>query len=142
MKLQNWWFTTLLNINEAIQPPLKKNIKTDFLIIGAGAAGLSAAYSLMNKGLKVVLIEKNICGGNTTGKSAGFLTPDSELEMSQLLRRFGKEDAAYLWNVAAQGVYLMVDRVAKHNISCDLQKQDSLFLGNGQEGLKEVKKEM
>jgi gamma-glutamylputrescine oxidase len=142
MKLQNWWFTTLLNVNEAIQPPLQKNITTDFLIIGAGASGLSAAYSLMNKGLKVVLIEKNICGGNTTGKSAGFLTPDSELEMSQLLRRFGKEDAAYLWNVASNGVHLMVDHVTKHDINCDLQKQDSLFLGNGQEGLKEVKHEM
>lgn len=142
MKLQNWWYTTLLNVNESIQPPLQKNIRANFLIVGAGAAGLSAAYTLMNKGLKVVLIEKNICGGNTTGKSAGFLTPDSELELSQLLRRFGNEDAKYLWNVASQGVDLIVDHVTKHAIRCELQKQDSLFLGNGAEGLKEVREEM
>jgi gamma-glutamylputrescine oxidase len=142
MKLQNWWFTTLMNIDDRLQPPLEEDIKTDFLVIGAGAAGLSAAYSLMSKGVKVALIEKNICGGNTSGKSAGFLTPDSELEMSQLLRRFGHENAKFLWNVAVHGVHLMVSRINEHSMECDLQKQDSLFLGNGKGGLKEVRKEM
>jgi gamma-glutamylputrescine oxidase len=142
MKLQNWWFTTLMNIDDKIQEPLKKDIKTDFLIIGGGAAGLSAAYSLLNKGLKIVLIDKNICGGNTTGKSAGFLTPDSELEMSQLLRRYGPENARFLWDVAAKGIDLIVSHVTDNKFNCDLQKQDSLFLGNGKEGLKEILAEM
>jgi gamma-glutamylputrescine oxidase len=142
MKLQNWWFTTLMNIDDKIQPPLTTDIKTDFLVIGGGAAGLSAAYSLINKGLNVVLIEKNICGGNTTGKSAGFLTPDSELEIAQLLRRYGPENAKFLWEVAQKGVQLIVSHVNEHKINCDLQKQDSLFLGNGKSGLQDVISEM
>jgi gamma-glutamylputrescine oxidase len=142
MKLQNWWFTTLMNIDDKMQPPLTKDIKADFLIIGGGAAGLSAAYSLMNKGLEIVLIEKNICGGNTTGKSAGFLTPDSELEMAQLLRRYGPENAKFLWDVAQKGVQLIVSHINDYKIDCDLQKQDSLFLGNGKDGLNDVIKEM
>lgn len=95
----------------------------------------------MTKGLKVVIIEKNICGGNTTGKSAWFLTPDSELELSQLIRRFGNKVADYLWRVATKGVELIVSNVRNHNIDCDLQKQDSLFLGNGHGGLNEVMQE-
>jgi gamma-glutamylputrescine oxidase len=142
MKLQNWWFTTLMNIDDKIQPPLKQNIKADFLIIGGGAAGLSAAYFLMDKGLNVVLIDKNICGGNTTGKSAGFLTPDSELEMSQLLRRYGPDNARFLWDIAVKGVDMIASRVAENKFNCDLQRQDSLFLGNGREGLKEILQEM
>jgi gamma-glutamylputrescine oxidase len=49
-------------------------------LIGGGAAGLAAAARLMGTGKKVVLLERNICEGSSTGKSAGFMTPDSELE--------------------------------------------------------------
>jgi gamma-glutamylputrescine oxidase len=82
MILQNWWFTTLLGIKGLIRPPLKDHIKTDVSIIGAWAAGLAAALRLVGSGKKVVLLDRNICGGSSTGKSAGFLTPDSELELS------------------------------------------------------------
>ena len=78
--------------------------KTDVLIVGAGAAGLSAALTLMKKGLDVTIIDKNICGGSSTGKSAGFLTPDSELELSEILRRFGAQGAKDLWECAQWGV--------------------------------------
>ena len=142
MILQNWWFTTLLGIKDSIQPPLKANITADVLIVGAGAAGLSAAYALMNKGIKVVILEKNICGGSSSGKSAGFLTPDSELELSQLLRRFGKTGAADLWSVATKGVEMMANRINEHKIDCDFQVQDSLFLGLGKSGWNDIQEEM
>lgn len=142
MILQNWWFTTLLGINDPIKQALKADIKADVLIVGAGAAGLSAAYFLMNKGLKVVILEKNICGGSSSGKSAGFLTPDSELELSQLIRRFGKKGAADLWSVATSGVKMMAERVKKHHLNCDLQVQDSLFLGIGTSGWQDIQEEM
>ena len=85
--LHNWWYTTLLNTHAPFQPPLHNDITTDVLVIGGGMAGLHAALHLAQSGCQVTLIERNICGGSSTGKSAGFLTPDSELELSQLLRR-------------------------------------------------------
>jgi len=142
MILQNWWFTTLLGIKEPIRQPLRGHIKTDVLIVGAGVAGLSAALCLIGSGKKVVLVDKNICGGSSTGKSAGFLTPDSELELSQLLRKYGINGARDLWGVAAKGVEIMVDNIQKHRIECDLQVQDCLFLGKGASGWKDVQEEV
>ncbi|WP_166286662.1 FAD-binding oxidoreductase, partial [Candidatus Nitrosotalea sp. FS] len=118
------------------------HIKTDVLIVGAGVAGLSAALCLIGSGKKVVLVDKNICGGSSTGKSAGFLTPDSELELSQLLRKYGTVGAGDLWGVAAKGVEIMVDNIKKHKIECDLQVQDCLFLGKGASGWKDVQEEV
>lgn len=132
----------MLGTDDRIQNPLKSNIEADIVIVGAGAAGLSAAYSLMNKGIKVVLLEKNICGGNTSGKSAGFLTPDSELELAQLIRRFGVTGAADLWHVATTGVEMMANRIATHQINCDFQVQDSLFLGIGKSGWQDIVEEV
>lgn len=62
-------------------------MKADVLIVGAGASGLAAALAPMDKGLDVTIIDRIICGGSSTGKSAGFLTSDSGLELSQILRR-------------------------------------------------------
>ncbi|HJW19391.1 MAG TPA: FAD-binding oxidoreductase [Candidatus Nitrosotalea sp.] len=142
MILQNWWFTTLLGIREPLRPPVKGHIKSDVLIVGAGAAGLAAALCFIGSGKKVVLLDRNICGGSSTGKSAGFLTPDSELELSQLLRKYGIKGARELWEVAAKGVDLMVSNIQKYKIDCDLQVQDCLFLGNGSSGWKDVQEEV
>jgi len=142
MILQNWWFTTLLGIEDPIRPPLTSDIRADVLIVGAGAAGLSAALYFTGKGLKVVVLEKNICGGSSSGKSAGFLTPDSELELSQLIRRFGDKGAKDLWSVPVNGIERMKTAILNHNIACDFQTQDSLFLGIGNSGWEAVKEEM
>lgn len=95
---QNWWFTTLLIKQFKYCPPLNKSIKCDVLIVGGGLSGISAAAEFLNKGLSVVMIEKNIVGGSSTGKSAGFLTPDSELELHQLVRRYGIDAAKDIWD--------------------------------------------
>lgn len=141
MILQNWWYTTLLERKYSVCPPLHDKINSDVLIVGGGMGGLSAAYRLMNSGKKVVLLERNICGGSSTGKSAGFLTPDSELELSHLLRRFGKDGASDLWNVATNGAKQIISTIKTHQIECDLQEQPSLFLGLGNSGKNAIHEE-
>lgn len=125
-----------------MQPPLEGHKEADVLVVGAGAAGLAAANALKGKGRSVVVLERNICGGSSTGKSAGFLTPDSELELSQLLRRFGPGGARDLWECATRGGELIRAAVAEHGIDCDLQKQDSLFLGIGRSGARDIREEV
>ena len=141
MLLQNWWYTTLLGLKYTVCPPLREEITSDVLIVGAGIAGLSAALRLMDSGKKIVLLERNICGGSTTGKSAGFLTPESELELAQLVRRFGPKGAKDLWEVATKGANIIVSNIKKYNIKCDLQEQPSLYLGLGRSGRSAVQEE-
>ncbi len=142
MLLQNWWFTTLLGVENPISPPLTTDIKADVLIVGAGVAGLTAATALMDKGLNVVILEKNICGGSSSGKSSGFLTPDSELELADLIRRFGTTGALDLWGAGQKGADIIGANVKKYDIDCDYQMQDSLFLGIGADGWSDIKAEM
>ncbi len=139
---QNWWFTTLLIKQFQYCPPLDKSIKCDVLIVGGGMTGISAAAELMRKGLSVVMIEKNIIGGSSTGRSAGFLTPDSELELHQLVRRYGIEAAKEIWEMPCWGIDRLVENIKKFDIECGLLKQDSLFLGLGKGGKQAVEDEM
>lgn len=142
MIVQNWWFTTLLENKNSICNPLQSNIECDVLIVGGGMSGVSAAAAFIGKGLKVVLVEKNILGGSSSGKSAGFLTPDSELELSQLVRRFGIKGANEIWQIPVNGIELIKNYIEKYQLSCDFRVQDSLFVGIGKDGWKDVQDEM
>ncbi|MFI5235579.1 MAG: NAD(P)/FAD-dependent oxidoreductase [Gemmatimonadales bacterium] len=142
MIVQNWWYTTLLSVTEPMQPPLQAELTAEVLVVGGGMAGLMAAWRLMRGGRKVILIERNICGGSSTGKSAGFLTPDSELELSQIVRRYGVERARDLWEAPVRGIESITEAVTQHAIPCDLQRQDSLFVGNGSSGWRAAQEEV
>lgn len=142
MILQNWWYTTLLGLPEPMAPPLSDDIEADVVVVGAGMAGIAAALRLMSADRRVVVLERNIFGGSSTGKSAGFLTPDSELELAQLVRRFGPEGAKDLWRAPVRGIELMVSTAQRYAFDCELVKQDSLFLGNGSSGCEAVREEV
>ena len=90
-------------------PPLTKDIKCDVLIVGGGFSGVSAAAEFLKKGMSVVLIEKNIIGGSSSGRSAGMLTPDSELELHQLVRRYGAKAAGEIWEAPCRGIERVVE---------------------------------
>jgi gamma-glutamylputrescine oxidase len=139
---QNWWITTLMVKEHRYCPPLTDDIHCDVLIVGGGFSGVSAAAEFLLKGLSVVLIEKNIVGGSSSGRSAGFLTPDSELELHQLVRRYGTTAAAEIWEAPCRGIERLVGVINRHGIRCGLLKQDSLFLGLGSGGQEAVASEL
>lgn len=139
---QNWWFTTLLASRFKYCPPLKDDITCDVVIVGGGFSGVSAAFEFLQKGFSVVLIEKNIIGGSSSGRSAGFLTPDSELELHQLVRRYGTDAAREIWEMPCRGIERIVQAIKKHDIQCGLLEQDSLFLGLGKGGKEAVASEL
>lgn len=141
MILQNWWYTTLLSADTTPQPPLREKVEFEVAVVGGGMAGLHAALELAKAKKSVVLLERNVCGGSTTGKSAGFLTPDSELDLGKMVRRYGLKDAKLVWKMAEDGVALIVKSIKEFNIDCDLIEQDSLYLGLGKSGKKVVLEE-
>src|SRR3954470_12940832 len=139
---QNWWFTTLLVSQHKHCPPLTADIKCDVVIVGGGFAGVCAAAQFLRKGLKVVLIAKNIIGGSSSGRSAGFLTPDSELELHQLCRRYGNQAAGEIWDAPLRGIDIIVSAIKRHEKKDGLTEQDSLFLGLGKSGVEAAQSEL
>lgn len=111
---------------------LRKDISTDVVVIGGGMAGLAAAQSFRAKGLDVVLLEKSYCGAGATGKSTGFITPDSELSLSYLVRTYGPLEAKKIWDFVISGVTLIANNISKFNVDCDYQAQDTLVLAHSE----------
>ena len=138
---QSWWISTLLVKQHKYCPPLTRDIKCDVLVVGGGFSGMSAAIEFLKKGLSVVLIDKNMVAGSSSGRSAGMLTPDSELELHQLVRRYGAKSAGEIWEAPCRGIERIVANIQNLGIECGLLKQDSLFLGLGKGGQEAVDSE-
>lgn len=123
---------TYFYLNNKQPQQLRTGIKADVVVIGGGIAGLSAAQSFRRKGLSVVLLEKNFCGSGASGKSSGFLTPDSELNLSYFDRMYGSDIAKKIWGFVIGGVELVENNIKSFNISCDYQSQDTLVVANSE----------
>ncbi len=141
MLYENWLHTGSLDIKTPYCPPLKENIKTDCLVIGGGFTGLHAALRLVDGGKKVVLIEKRICGGDSSGESAGFLTPESEEDLTQIIETYGEEKGKLIYNVPLKGVQLIINTAKKYKFNCDLRKQDSFYFSTRRRDDKLIKEE-
>jgi len=120
---------------------LTENISVDVAIIGGGMAGLSAAQAFDGSGKKVVVLESGFCGVGASGKTSGFITPDSELELSHLIENYGKEEAKKIWTFVTSGVDDIRKNIETFNISCDYQVQDSYFISNSKKAFSKVKRE-
>ena len=104
---------------------LKKDISCDVVVVGGGMAGLSAAQHFAHAGSKVVLIEKNFIGSGATGKSSGFITPDSELSLDDIAKTSGFDEAKKIWNFINSGVDFIRNNITTHSLQCDYQEQDT-----------------
>lgn len=120
--------------SESVQP-LKGTIKTDVVIVGGGMAGLSAAQSFHDKGCSVVLLEKTYCGAGASGKSSGFITPDSEFNLSHFQRLYGPYEAKRLWDFVLSGVERIEKNIKTFSIDCDYSVQDCLVVANSTKAL-------
>jgi glycine/D-amino acid oxidase-like deaminating enzyme len=75
-------------------PPLDATIQADVAIVGGGYTGLWTALRLreLRPGARIVVLERDICGGGPSGRNGGFVTGWWD-ELPGLVRRFGEAAA-------------------------------------------------
>ena len=123
-------------------PKLEKDLETDVCIIGAGITGIMTAYMLLNKGLKITIIEKGeICSGvteNTTAK----ITSQHGLIYNYLEVTFGTEFAKLYLESNEEAIDIIEETIQKENIDCDFQRTDNYIYTCTNEYLQRIKDEV
>jgi gamma-glutamylputrescine oxidase len=108
--------------------PLRGAVSSEVVVVGGGIAGLTCAQTLAARGTEVTVVERAFCGSGASGKTSGFITPDSELELSDLVSNYGERRGQALWEFAKSGLERIRRTVEELAIDCDYQVQDSLFV--------------
>src|SRR5689334_17555325 len=123
--------------------PLGADARVDVCVIGAGIAGMSAAYMLMKKGKRVMVIDDGPVGSGMTSRTTAHLMSAIDDRYYELERLHG-EDGAKLAATSHRAAIEAIEAIVAHEgIDCDFARLDGyLFLppdGDAEELLHEYR---
>ncbi len=102
--------------------PLERPGHFDVVVVGGGITGLSAAHFLKAAGKKVCLLERERLGSGDTGQTTAHLTCVTDTRLTQLVKSFGREQAALTW-YAGNSALDLIERIATdHGIPCEFRR--------------------
>jgi gamma-glutamylputrescine oxidase len=115
----SYYLATAVGIED--RPKLEGEERADVCVIGGGYTGLSAALNLAERGYDVVLLEAERIGWGASGRNGGLIGSGQRKDALELEELFGFEQSKAFWDIAEDAKAEIRDRVAKHDIDCDLQ---------------------
>ena len=101
--------------------PLEGDVTADVCIIGAGYTGLSAALELSEAGYKVVVLEAETIGFGASGRNGGQICTGFSSGQTKIEGQIGKADAKLAFEISEEAKQLILSRVEKHEIDCDIR---------------------
>ncbi|MDP3909204.1 MAG: FAD-dependent oxidoreductase [Gemmatimonadales bacterium] len=110
-------------------PPLERDARADVVIVGAGIAGMSAAYHLARTGRSVIVLDDGAVGGGMTKVTTAHLTCVIDDRYAEMERLHGEETARLAAQSHRAAINRIEDIVRTEAIECEFERVDGyLFL--------------
>ncbi|MCO4754269.1 MAG: FAD-dependent oxidoreductase [Bacteriovoracaceae bacterium] len=114
-------------------PELSTDTNCEVCIIGAGITGLTLAYLLASEGKDVVVLEGDHIGAGATGATSAHLDPLTDTRPSDLLERFGLEQAGNILDSNFKAMKLIEEISRIYALDCEFKKIPGTFLAGTDE---------
>src|SRR5256885_9818043 len=120
--------------------PLAKSTEADVCIIGAGIAGMTAAYLLAREGKSVIVLEKSALDSGETLRTSAHLSSVLDAGYKAIAQMHGQDGARKAAESHTAAISEIETIVEREGIDCEFKRVDGyLFIAKGdpQERLKE-----
>jgi glycine/D-amino acid oxidase-like deaminating enzyme/nitrite reductase/ring-hydroxylating ferredoxin subunit len=98
---------------------LERDERVDVVIVGAGIAGLTAAYLLTKAGRSVAVLERDGAVERDTAHTSAHLTMVTDARLTELVDRFGRDHAQAAWDAGLAAMAQIDTIVRDEDIACD-----------------------
>jgi glycine/D-amino acid oxidase-like deaminating enzyme/nitrite reductase/ring-hydroxylating ferredoxin subunit len=125
-----WALTTPAPRN---QPPLHDELKVDVCIVGAGIAGMSTAYWLVQEGKRVAVLDDGSVGGGQTTCTTAHLANALDRRYIEIERLHGAAGTRLAAESHTAAISCIETIAKREKIRCDFQRVDGyLFTPPGE----------
>jgi glycine/D-amino acid oxidase-like deaminating enzyme/nitrite reductase/ring-hydroxylating ferredoxin subunit len=114
-------------------PPLDGERKVDVAVVGAGIAGISAAFMLKRAGLTVALVDARRIGTGTTGYTTAKITSLHRLIYRHLIERFGVAKARQYADANQAAIETIATYVREFSIPCGFERKPAYTFAESEE---------
>jgi glycine/D-amino acid oxidase-like deaminating enzyme/nitrite reductase/ring-hydroxylating ferredoxin subunit len=115
-------------------PRLSGETQADVVVVGAGIAGITAAYTLCQAGKRVIVLDDNAVGGGETGQTTAHLSSALDDRYTEIEREHGVEGSRLAYQSHQTAIAKIAEIVQAEGIDCDFERLDGyLFLGGDDE---------
>lgn len=110
-------------------PPLAGNLETDVVIVGAGLAGMSIAYSLTREGKQCTVVDVGSMGYDQVANSGGYLSSGPVAQYARLNRIHHPDRLRIVIESHNAAINWIQRTIKREDIHCDFERLDGyLFL--------------
>ena len=117
MKETPYWWDTAPALPNLPARPLPK--KADVVVIGSGYTGLAAARELAQRGVSVVVLEKETLGWGASSRNGGQVLTGLKAGPSTLIKHLGLARAKEFYAASLASLQYLEDLIAEEHIACD-----------------------
>lgn len=109
--------------SSAARGPLKSTVKADWLIIGAGITGLSAAHSLaqLHPQARIVIVDRQRAAQGASARNSGFVVGHEHPTRDELIGNHGFAGYEVDTAISRAASDEVRQRIARHGIECDFR---------------------
>ena len=120
IKEKNYWLETVAEPAQGATGSLPD--KADVAIVGGGFCGLSAARTLAQRGVHVVLLEAEALGWGASCRNGGMVLTGLKLPVPTVIKRYGREVVRQMYNASLDSIDLVEKIVREEGIECNFAR--------------------
>ena len=121
--------------------PLQGTFETEVAIIGAGITGTATALWLARADIDVRVLEARSVAAGASGRNGGFIAYGTTASYSNVIQRYGREQARRLWAFTIGNHELLkglIDELEQSGWSCSYRRNGSMKLALSEPELEQV----
>lgn len=107
---------------------LRRDVRTDALVVGAGISGALVADALTEAGLSVLIADRRGPLQGSTSASTCLLQYELDVPLNRLAARIGRVDAERMWRRTRLAVDALRERTRHLGIRAGIENRDALEL--------------